>query len=177
VCGVVPDLTAFGKAVANGYSLAGLAGSDAVMGHLGAYSRTEATIDGTYNASPYAVAAANKTLDIMESEPIFDALYARGEQVRSGLEDAVRELGVPASVAGIGSEWCLYFRSELPTSFREAMEVDVDMYARYHGSLLSQGVLEPAAPTGDRRLNAATSEADVAMALDAARTALRAAIA
>jgi glutamate-1-semialdehyde 2,1-aminomutase len=177
VCGVLPDLTAFGKAVANGYSLAGLAGSDEVMGHLGAYSRSEATIDGTYNASPYALAAANKTLDIMNDEPVFDTLYARGEQMRSGLRQAIDDLHVPATVTGIGSEWCLYFRQEAPTNFREAMTVDVDVYARFHAALLAGGVLEPMAPTGDRRLNAATTEADVNFALDVARDALRAAVA
>ncbi len=175
ICGVTPDLTAFGKAVANGYSLAGLAGSDALMGHLGAYSRTEATIDGTYNASPYALAAANKTLDIMESEDIFTTLYDRGAQMRAGIQDAIDDIGVPATVTGLGSEWCVYFRSELPTNFREAMQSDVGMYGRYHASLLEQGVLEPAFPTGDRRLNAATTEADVASTIERVHVALRAA--
>lgn len=176
ICGVTPDLTAFGKAVANGYSLAGLAGIDALMGHLGAYSKTEATIDGTYNASPYALAAANKTMQIMESDDIFTTLYARGEQMRTGIADAIAETGAPATVTGLGSEWCVYFRPELPTNFREAMQSDGEMYGRYHASLLAQGVLEPAFPTGDRRLNAATTEADVATTIECVRVALRAAV-
>ncbi len=51
ICGVTPDITAFGKAVANGYALAGIAGSNELMGHLGAYTAEQATIDGTYNAA------------------------------------------------------------------------------------------------------------------------------
>lgn len=176
VCGVTPDLTAFGKAVANGYSLAGLAGVDSLMGHLGAYSKTEATIDGTYNAAPYALAAANKTLEIMTTDDVFATLYARGEQLRTGIAAAIAETGAPATVAGIGSEWCVYFRTELPTNFREAMESDADMYGRYHASLLEQGVLEPAFPTGDRRLNAATTEADVTATIECVRVALRTAV-
>ncbi|WP_335938715.1 aspartate aminotransferase family protein [Streptomyces sp. PTD5-9] len=177
LCGVTPDLTAFGKAVANGYSLAGLAGSDAVMGHLGAYSRTEATIDGTYNASPYALAAANKTLEIMESDDIFGILHARGERMRGGIEKAIAETGAEAVVVGLGSEWCVYFRAEAPVNFREAMQSDGERYARYHASLLAQGVLEPAFPTGDRRLNAATTEEDVDRTLECVRVALQAAAA
>lgn len=177
ICGVTPDLTAFGKAVANGYSLAGLAGSDALMGHLGAYSKSEATIDGTYNASPYSLAAANKTLDIMESDGVFETLYARGAQMRAGIQAAIDATGAPATVTGLGSEWCVYFRPELPTNFREAMESDAEMYARYHASLLAQGVLEPAFATGDRRLNAATSVEDVETTLECVRVALGAAIA
>jgi len=176
ICGVTPDLTAFGKAVANGYSLAGLAGSDALMGHLGAYSKNEATIDGTFNASPYALAAANKTLELMESDDVFTTLYARGAQMRAGIQAAIDETGAPATVTGLGSEWCVYFRQELPTNFREAMESDPHLYGRYHASLLAQGVLEPAFPTGDRRLNASTTEADVASTIECVRVALRAAI-
>lgn len=177
ICGVTPDLTAFGKAVANGYALAGLAGSDAIMGHLGAYSRTEATIDGTYNAAPYSIAAALRTLEIMETDDIFTTLYERGEQMRTGIQKAIDELGVPATVTGLGSEWCVYFRTELPRNFREAMESDAEMYARYHGSLLAQGVMEPAFATGDRRLNASTTAEDVDITLAAVRVAFEAAIA
>ncbi|TCP47305.1 glutamate-1-semialdehyde 2,1-aminomutase [Tamaricihabitans halophyticus] len=174
--GVVPDLTAFGKAVANGYSLAGLAGIDDLMGHLGAYSKSEATVDGTYNASPYALGAANKTLEIMRTEDVFGTLYARGDQLRKGIQKSIDSLGVPATVTGLGSEWCVYFRSEPPVNFRQAMESDADMYAKYHSALLAQGVLEPAFPTGDRRLNAATTEADIDFALECVHNALTAAI-
>jgi len=177
ICGVTPDLTAFGRAVANGYALAGLAGSDALMGHLGAYSRSEATLDGTYNAAPYAIAAALRTLEIMESDDVFTTLYERGDQMRTGIQKAIHELGVPATVTGLGSEWCVYFRAELPRNFREAMESDAEMYARYHGSLLDQGVMEPAFATGDRRLNASTTAEDVETTLAAVRAALVAAIA
>ncbi|MFB7915961.1 aminotransferase class III-fold pyridoxal phosphate-dependent enzyme [Streptomyces sp. NPDC056061] len=177
ICGITPDLTAFGKAVANGYSLAGLAGSDAVMGHLGACSKTEATIDGTYNASPYALAAANKTLEIMETDDVFRILHARGERMRTGIEKAIAETGAEAVVVGLGSEWCVCFRADAPMNFREAMQSDGERYARYHTSLPAQGVLQPALPTGDRRLNAATTEEDVDHTLECVRVALEAAVA
>lgn len=177
VCGVTPDLTAFGKAVANGFALAGLAGTDELMGHLGAYSKDEATIDGTYNAASYALAAANRTLEVMQSENIIDTLYARGEQMVSGIQRLLDRTGAPATVAGLGSQWCLYFRPELPRNFREALESDADRYGRYHASLLEQGILEPAFPTGDRRLNAACTEQDVEETLAAVEVALNAALA
>ncbi|MGO4103337.1 aspartate aminotransferase family protein [Leifsonia sp. YAF41] len=175
ICGVTPDLTAFGKAVANGYSLAGLAGSNEWMGHLGAYSKKEATIDGTYNANPYAMAAASKTLELMETENVIPRLYELGERLRTGIAAAITEVGIDACVSGLGSEWTVYFRKELPTNFRQAMESDATRYATYHASLLSQGILEPAFPTGDRRLNASTTFEDIDRTIEANRVALRAA--
>jgi glutamate-1-semialdehyde 2,1-aminomutase len=175
IAGVLPDLTAFAKAMANGYSIAALAGSDAVMGHLGAYSKKEATIDGTYNANPYSLAAANKTLDILESEDVITRLYDLGDRLRKGITEAIAEVGIEATVSGLGSEWTVYFRKEAPINFRQAMESDSETYAKYHRSLLSQGILEPAFTTGDRRLNASTTYEDIERTIDANRVALRAA--
>ena len=174
IAGVMPDLTAFAKAMANGYSIAALAGSNELMGHLGAYSKNEATIDGTYNGNPYSVAAANKTLEIMETENVIPRLYELGDRLRAGITEAIAETGVEACVAGIGSEWTVYFRKDLPTNFRQAMESNTEQYAKYHSSLLSQGILEPAFATGDRRLNASTTHDDIDRTIDANRVALRA---
>lgn len=175
IAGVVPDLTSFAKAMANGYSIAAIAGSDELMNHLGAYSKREATIDGTYNANPYSVAAANRTLEIMASEEVVPRLYALGDRLRTGITEAIAEVGIEATVAGLGSEWTVYFRPELPTNFKQAMESDSDRYARYHQSLLSQGILEPSVATGDRRLNVSTTEEDIDRTIEANRVALRAA--
>lgn len=172
LCGVTPDFTVFGKAVANGFTLAGLAGKESLMSHLGAYDRQSATVDGTYNASPYALAAANATLSIMVEDKIHERLWALGTRMQEGISAAIEETGAEATVVGLGSEWCVYFRKDAPKNFREALDVDVDAYGRYHASLLSQGILEPAFPTGDRRLNAATTQEDIDRTLVAVREAL-----
>jgi glutamate-1-semialdehyde 2,1-aminomutase len=176
ICGVTPDITAFGKAVANGYALAGIGGRDAVMEHLGAYSGQRATIDGTYNAAPYALAAAKKTLEIMERDEVFPELYRLGEQLHTGLQKAADEAGAAVSVVGLGSEWAVYFRATPPTTFREALESDAEAFARYHARLLEGGVLEPAFPNGDRRLNVATSQADIDRTLEVAAASFAASV-
>lgn len=175
IAGVTPDLTAFGKAVANGYALAGLAGVNDLMGHLGAYKKEEATIDGTYNAASYAIAAGLKTLEIMQAEDTIQRLHDLGERLRAGIASAIDDVGVTAAVVGLGSEWCVYFTEQAPTNFREAMATDADRYQRYHAKLLEQGIVEPAFPTGDRRLNAATSDEDIAYTIETVHMALAAA--
>ncbi len=175
ICGVTPDLTAFGKAVANGYAVAGLAGSDALMGHLGAYTGNHATIDGTYNAAPYAMAAARTTLEIMEEGEVHPRIYALGQRLRDGLQAAADDAGAPVSVVGLGSEWAVYFRSDAPTNFREALETDAEAFGRYHAVMLDGGILEPAFRNGDRRLSAATTDDDIDRTLEVAAAAFRAA--
>ncbi len=175
ICEIKPDLTIFGKAVANGYTLAGLAGTNEFMGHVGAYSKSEATMDGTYNANPYGLAAANATLHILETEEIHSRLYTLGDQLRTGVAQAITDVGIDACVTGLGSEWTIYFRKEAPVNFRQAMDTDTEQYRKYHQSLLAQGIIETSGPIGDRRINAAMTSEDVDFAIDAIRKALSAA--
>jgi glutamate-1-semialdehyde 2,1-aminomutase len=104
ICGITPDLTVFGKAIANGYSLAGLAGRRDLMEQLGVPSETQATLDGSYNAAPYALAAGRATLEVLRDGGI-DHIVRLGTKMRAGIDDAISSAGVEACVAGVGSEW------------------------------------------------------------------------
>lgn len=177
ICGVTPDITAFGKAVANGFALAGIAGRESVMGHLGAYSGQHATIDGTYNAAPYAMAAARATLTTMMTEDIFPRLYDLGERMRTGLTEAASRAGAQVTITGLGSEWAVYFQPTAPTNFREALRSDGEAYARFHAVMVEGGVVQPAFPNGDRRLCAATSYADIEHTVEVAERAFAASLA
>lgn len=174
ICGVTPDLTAFGKAVANGFAVAGIAGRESLMGYLGAYTGERATIDGTYNAAPYAMAAAKATLDVMRTEDVFGRLYELGERVRTGLSQAASAAGVPVTVTGLGSEWAVYFQPTAPRNFREALRSDGQTYGRWHAAMVEGGIVQPAFPNGDRRLCAATSDSDVEQTIEVAERAFRA---
>ncbi|GAA1828642.1 glutamate-1-semialdehyde 2,1-aminomutase [Pseudonocardia ailaonensis] len=176
ICGVTPDLTIFGKSIANGYSLAGMAGTDEAMRYVGAYDTERATVDGTYNASPYAIAAANTTLEIMRTEGVVDRLYALGDRLRSAIRAAVDDTGARAVVTGLGSQWAVYFLDEEPRNFRQALRTDTGRYSAYQRTLLAGGVLETVAPTSDRRLCAATTEEDIDRAAEVYHAALAATV-
>jgi glutamate-1-semialdehyde 2,1-aminomutase len=167
VCGVTPDLTVFGKAVANGFSLAGIAGRRALMEHLGAASETSATLDGSYNASPYALAAARATIEILRAGGT-EHIVELGARMRAGLTQAIQSAGARASVAGFGSEWTVYFRPEPPRNYNEAIESNMELGAAFTAGLFAEGVLEPQFVIGDRRLCVATTEADVDMTVETA---------
>jgi glutamate-1-semialdehyde 2,1-aminomutase len=171
ICGVTPDLTAFGKALGNGYSIAGLAGTAALMDYLGAAAEGKAAMDGTYNASPYALAAGLAVIEILEDGGI-DRLHELGQRLRSGLRDAISSANATAVVTGVGSEWAMYFRDQAPTNYNEALDDDHDRHASYVAALLDQGILEPLFAIGDRRLCLATTEADIDQTLEAAAVAL-----
>lgn len=171
LCGVTPDLTAFGKALGNGYSIAGLAGKASLMDFLGAAAEGKAAMDGTYNASPYALAAGLKVIDILREGGV-ERLHELGERLRSGLRDAIASANVTAVVTGVGSEWAMYFRDQAPKNYNDALDDDHDRHAAFIGALAEQGILEPLFAIGDRRLCLATSENDIDQTLEAAAAAL-----
>jgi glutamate-1-semialdehyde 2,1-aminomutase len=174
IAAVTPDLTTFGKAVANGWTLAGLAGKAELMDLLGEGGPDSADSNGTMNAQPYALAAGLATFEILRDGGI-ERLYELGERMRSGLNQAISSSGIEAVVSGFGSEWALYFRSEVPRNYREAAhDHDHESGEAYLAAMLERGVLEPPFVLGDRRLNLATTEADIDETVEAAASAFEA---
>src|SRR6185437_8153221 len=56
ICGITPDLTTFGKAMGNGYPIAGLAGPRALMEHFSS-AGGDVLLAGTFNGNPISSAA------------------------------------------------------------------------------------------------------------------------
>ncbi|MGI8965109.1 MAG: aspartate aminotransferase family protein, partial [Limisphaerales bacterium] len=68
ICGVMPDLCVFGKAIANGYPLSAIGGKSSYMDYFDHPEKSKrALISGTYNAHPIPVAAAIATITKLAS--------------------------------------------------------------------------------------------------------------
>jgi len=114
-----------------------------------------------------------RTLEILREGGI-ERLYTLGDRLRSGLARAIAAAGVPACVAGWGSEWMVYFAPEPPRSYRDVLSTDLDLHERFRLALLAEGILEPPFATSDKRICVALSEADVDETVEAAARALAA---
>ena len=169
IAGVTPDLTALGKALGNGWTIAALAGRADLMDLLG----TVVTLDGTQHAAPYAVAAARRTIDLLEAGGIahMDRLGAR---LRDGLQRAVVDNGVTATVTGIGSGWIVNWRAEAPVTFRQAVDADFRRAGAFRLAMLDAGILLPPYVLTDNRICVAFSDDDIDETVEAARRAFAA---
>ena len=65
---IEPDMILLGKSIAGGLPLGAVIGKDSVMNGL-----PKGSLGGTYSGNPVACAAANATLDIMETEEIWQS--------------------------------------------------------------------------------------------------------
>jgi glutamate-1-semialdehyde 2,1-aminomutase len=108
---IVPDLSTFGKALANGFALAALMGKREIMrlGGLDHDRERVFLISTTHGAENHALAAMIATLRVYESEPVIETLYARGERLAAGFRAAVDDHGLGAYVPLMGRPCCLLY--------------------------------------------------------------------
>jgi glutamate-1-semialdehyde 2,1-aminomutase len=111
VHGITPDLSTWGKGIANGFALSALAGRREVM-RLGGLDHDRERVfllSTTHGAEHVGLAAGLATMATYRDEPVIETLHARGERLRAGVEEVARRHGVEGSftVAGRGS--CMFF--------------------------------------------------------------------
>ncbi|WP_152362344.1 aspartate aminotransferase family protein [Microlunatus speluncae] len=172
ICGVTPDLTTFGKGMANGYPVGGLAGRRDLMEHFN--GRTgNVLLAGTFNGNPLGCAAALATLDYLAEHPEF---YTRtfdfGAQLRTGLDMIVGDLGLAAHAAGFGGVFNLYFTPNKPAGFRDLLENDHGAYVAFHRSMINRGFLMLPMSLKRNHVSGAHTQADIDRTLEAAEKAL-----
>lgn len=95
--GVTPDLSVFGKAMANGYAISACVGKTEFMKVL----EKKAFVSSTFFPNSLEMAAALKTIEILERDKILDDIWTRGQDFLDKTTKLVQESGVPASVSGI----------------------------------------------------------------------------
>src|SRR6478609_10324690 len=66
ICGVMPDLTTLGKAIANGFPIAAIAGRREHMEHFNTNPAGDVHFGGTYNGNAVGVEAALATIERLE---------------------------------------------------------------------------------------------------------------
>jgi len=94
--GVIPDLSTFGKAVANGFALSVLCGKREIL-QLGSREREQDNVfllSTTHGAETPSLAAAVRTMQIYRTEPVIEHLYRQGQRLISGVRQAAERHGL-----------------------------------------------------------------------------------
>lgn len=110
---IVPDLCTFGKAIANGFSVAALAGKKEIM-QLGGLRHDKERVflmSGTHSAENHGLAAAIETMNIYEREPVVETLWRQGDRLASGLKKSVAENRLIDYIPILGRPCCLVYGS------------------------------------------------------------------
>jgi len=168
IAGVMPDLSVFGKAVANGYPLGVIGGRREIMDLFADPDPSRRVlIAGTYNAHPMSTAAAIATIEILHDASVYKQLEDLGSRLQAGLEDLFSEKGMTATVSRIGSAFCVYFCDHVPTDWHDVLENhDFDLDRRYRRLLIEHGIYHFPLACKQGSISAVHTEEDIAKTLE-----------
>jgi glutamate-1-semialdehyde 2,1-aminomutase len=120
--GVRPDLGVYGKAIANGFPLAVLAGGEDLMAYFNHPDEKKRTfLAGTYNAHPVPTAAAISTIRRLMANDgeVYRHVELLGARMEAGLTTIFRSHSLNWTVSRQGSAFCTYFMDHEPVDWHD----------------------------------------------------------
>jgi glutamate-1-semialdehyde 2,1-aminomutase len=171
--GVKADLVTYAKAMGNGFPIAAIAGKEAVMMTI---EPGRVAHGGTYSGNVVGAAAADATLELLETQPIIETINKRGKMLMSGLDEILSDADIPHAVLGVPPMFGIILGTdEEPHDFRGYLSGDGELYEKIITELIARG----AQPDGDGRepwfMSYSHSEQDVADTLSMFEAAVKAA--
>ena len=167
---VSPDLSMWGKALANGFPIAALAGRRDVM-ERSAPGPDNAPFVGTFNGYRPALAACLATLERLEDGSVLRRLGERSQELSRRFDEVARERGVPARLHAGGGHFQPYFTDEKVTDYRSAATTDGARYNIWKDTLAESGMLVASKALLHSAFSAAHSDDDLEALLAASRDA------
>jgi glutamate-1-semialdehyde 2,1-aminomutase len=169
---VTPDLATFGKAIANGFPVAALAGRADL---LDLFATGGVVHGGTYNAQCVSMAATVATLRALTPN-LYATIEKRGRRLMSGIDESLSRAGIRAVVTGFPSVFHVGFGLDAPARhYRDLTRIDRQAYVAFTTALLQRGVraLERGAWFLSIEHDDAVIDATLAAVEDAARAVAR----
>ncbi len=169
--GVRPDLTILGKVLGGGLPAAAYAGPSELMERVAPAGDVYQA--GTLSGNPLATAAGLATLRLLDGAA-YERLESLTTLLADGLERAVADTGVQASVARAPGLVTLFFSATPPTDYDSARACDLEAHAAFCRAMLEAGVYLPPSQFEAWFPSLAHSEAQIERTVAAAREALAA---
>ena len=131
---VIPDLMTFGKAVAGGYPISGVAGRKEIL-------QSGDLPTGTFNANPVGVAAALATIGVLERPGVYTEFNRISTRLCQGVRQLAKTYGVKLWCDNLVSIWQLSFGIDSPMrDFRDSFKVDNPTWLKFYTKCLQRGV-------------------------------------
>jgi glutamate-1-semialdehyde 2,1-aminomutase len=157
--GIRPDLTTLGKIIGGGFPVGAYGGRADLMRRVAPEGPVYQA--GTLSGNPVAMAAGLATLRATAGPEFYDTLERRTARLVTGIGDAVRRRGIPATLGHAGSMWGVYFTPGPVRNYADAKAADAALFARWHRAALARGVFLPPSAFEAAFVSSAHTDADV----------------
>ena len=135
--GITADLCTFAKAMGNGYPISVVAGREDIMRNVG----DGVVHGGTFTGHSVSLAAADKTLQILEETDALDTIANYGRKLQVGLSEILDARGIAHCFVGHPSMMGLFFSDEAPRDYRDWVNTNYDFYDTLAPELHELGIL------------------------------------
>lgn len=137
--GLKADLAAYAKAMGNGFPVSAVAGRKEIMAVV---EPGRVAHGGTYCGNVVAATAAAATLEVIETQPVIETIFANGRRLMDGIHTILRQVGVPHVISGVPSMFSVLLgKDEPPTDYRSYVEFDSELFGLFGAELIRRGVL------------------------------------
>ncbi len=136
----VPDLSTFGKALGNGFSISALAGRREIM-RLGGLDHDQPRVfllSTTHGAETHSLAAALEVMRIYQREPVVQKLWEQGRKLATGITKAIDDAKLRGFFSISGKPCCLTYGT-CDAEKRPSQ----DFRTLFLQEILKQGILAP----------------------------------
>ena len=133
------DLCTFAKAMGNGYPISALAGREDIMRKIGGDEGIAQ--GGTYAAHSVPLAAAEKTLEILDETDTLERIADYGSRLQTGIGEILSGRGIAHVFSGHPSMAGLFFSESMPRNYREWATTDYHLYDSLALELNELGIL------------------------------------
>ncbi len=139
--GVTPDLVTFGKAMANGFSVAALAGKKEIMNLGGIKAKGQERVflmSSTHGAEMSGMAAFIKTVEVAQRESVIAHMWKYGQTLKSEANKLSQELGLMDYFKFDGIACSPYYLTK-----DKAGQMSMEMRTLFSQEMIKNGVLMP----------------------------------
>lgn len=173
---VSPDISAYAKAMSNGYPIAGFGGKREIMKLMAPGGSVPH--GGTYNSNPIATAAAIATLDELAKDELWEGFERRGQELMDGVKQILETKSKHHfAVQGVpGVFWFVKTEKDAIYNYRELLrEVDFNYMEKLSLELINRGILKDMSTNEPSiMMSASHTEEDVQKTLKALSEAIEA---
>ncbi len=167
--GVRPDITCLGKVIGGGFPVGAYGAAEALMRMVAPEGLVYQA--GTLSGNPVAMAAGLATISLMERSGSYRRLDSTSARLEAGLRAEAERAGLKVTTNRVGSMLGIFFSGQHVTNFEGAKRTDRGRYAKFHRSMLDQGVYLPPSAFETLFVSTAHTEAEVDATVKASRKA------